>query len=479
MKLSSIDFKLKLSLANKLAFLFIVAAVFLSVGQVQSAKLKPAISSFAQKLNKDLYHTTDTIISNLRTLAKGSCKGKLIERTFKESNTFKHFLTKKAENLTQYQKYLSIFSLSNYSISNKDKLKVFIIAGEHARELISVELAYYFVNIMCSGNPLSKFFLDKIDFRIIPIANPLGRIEVESGNYCKRSNPNHVDPNRNWDTNWVRTPQASKTDEYSGIFPFSEIESSFVKDSVTTFKPDVFLTLHSGVFGLFYPYASKLTEGEYNIDNLKSIMGDLKQKFCNYCSVGTPSEFLGYVSPGNCLDYVYDKLKVPYAMAWEIYTNEINYIPYMNKEKSLKEGSHHHKNSEDKIHHLSSKSESDEVSSNKSASPHSSQKGIEYPESAGYNFKENSQESNYENAQESYNNHMMHNLSFIEVSNTIKSSISKMDSMRFVNTKVDNNNTFCLNLFNPNEERDYTYIIENWSKMMIFTFKDILQMEGK
>jgi len=44
-------------------------------------------------------------------------------------------------------------------------------------------------------------------------------------------------------------------EEKPGSNPFSEIETQFVRDSVRSFKPLMFLSIHSGVFGLFYPYA--------------------------------------------------------------------------------------------------------------------------------------------------------------------------------------------------------------------------------
>lgn len=109
----------------------------------------------ATRLNKDLYHTTNSIFNNLRELTNGSCKGKLFEEQFSESQTKKQFKNINNYDLSKYDGIFSLFRLSNYS-SKKDKLKVFIIAGEHARELISVELAYYFINFLCSSNKLSE-----------------------------------------------------------------------------------------------------------------------------------------------------------------------------------------------------------------------------------------------------------------------------------------------------------------------------------
>lgn len=54
----------------------------------------------------------------------------------------------------------------------------------------------------------------------------------------------------------------------------------------------------------------------------KKHLNTLKSNFCKNCDVGLPSQYLGYVSTGSSIDYVYEVLKVPIAMTWEIYDIE-------------------------------------------------------------------------------------------------------------------------------------------------------------
>jgi hypothetical protein len=103
--------------------------------------------------------------------------------------------------------------------------------------------------------------LDKFSFRIVLNANPHGRRDVEKGNYCTRTNENKVDINRNWDIFWDK--DISVGDENPGVRPFSEKETRFVRDAVKDFNPKLFLTIHSGVYGLYYPYAYLEEEGIY------------------------------------------------------------------------------------------------------------------------------------------------------------------------------------------------------------------------
>lgn len=74
---------------------------------------------------------------------------------------------------------------------------------------------------------------------------------VENGDYCKRGNSKSFDINRNWDFFWSKSLESDSP----GPSAFSEIETQFIRDAVKSYEPLMFLSIHSGVFGLFYPYA--------------------------------------------------------------------------------------------------------------------------------------------------------------------------------------------------------------------------------
>lgn len=78
--------------------------------------------------------------------------------------------------------------------------------------------------------------------------------------------------------------------------------------------------------------------GKYNADKMKEILGIIKKKYCSTCDLGAPSKLIGYKSSGTCLDYIYDKLKVPYSLAWEIFTNEREFVElkdYLRKKENI------------------------------------------------------------------------------------------------------------------------------------------------
>ena len=136
--------------------------------------------------------------------------------------------------------------------SKKDN--IYLLAGEHPREMISPEFMLLFITFLCENQKnSSKKILEKNNFRIIINANPDGRIKVEEGEYCRRTNNNNIDLNRNWDYFFGR--EINKSEENSGTRPFSEIESQFIRDTISKFDAKLFLTVHSGTMALFHPYA--------------------------------------------------------------------------------------------------------------------------------------------------------------------------------------------------------------------------------
>ena len=55
-----------------------------------------------------------------------------------------------------------------------------------------------------------------------------------------------------------------------------------------------------------------------------NVLTQLNPKHCQ-CNPGAAGREVGYLCPGTCLDYAYDKMKVPYVFAWEIYDRGFNF----------------------------------------------------------------------------------------------------------------------------------------------------------
>jgi len=200
------------------------------------------------------------------------------------------------------------------------------------------------------------------------------------------------------------------SEENPGKKPFSEIETRFIKYLVEDFKPKLFLALHSGIYGLYMPYAFEKKEATEGND-MKKILKQIKNQFCKVCQVGAPSLNIGYISSGTGLDYVYTKLKVPYTYVFEVYTNEIknpDLIEYKRKmeKKNLKR----------------------------------------------INFKEKEDDINF-------------------IQTTTKVHLDRKFLKKKVLSKDDNNE--CIELFNPLDKHSYNYIISNWTKVLKFLINSV------
>jgi len=262
------------------------------------------------------YHTSDEMKKEVVRLSK-SCGGHLKLTTAKDGD-------------------MSIDVVTVRKASAKPVNKVFILFGEHSRELISPESGLYFLRVLCGDvKPVTSEVsssllagvsvaeaLEDSEFQMVLNGNPHSRKKVENGDFCLRTNPDGVDLNRNWDEEWQREATAGINDESNpGPKPFSEPETRIFKKLVAEFRPTTFLTVHSGTRGMYMPWA--YDRGHLAKKNGAAMMDVLKALDKDHCECpfGAAGQEVGYPCPGTCLDYAYDKLNTSYAFAFEIYTS--------------------------------------------------------------------------------------------------------------------------------------------------------------
>lgn len=211
--------------------------------------------------------------------------------------------------------------------SSKGKKKALFVFGEHAREVVSPESGLHFLLTLCGKTATSdQELLDRVlattDFVIVPNANPMGRKQVEAGNYCKRTNENGVDLNRNWgDEHRETMTDALKMDEKNpGPRGFSEPETQILKDLVTQETPDIYLSVHSGAYLLGTPFGYTELRQADNQKDMLDVLQPISQKVCNgECPFGDMAHLIGYNAGGCDIDYIKETLGTPYVFTWEIY----------------------------------------------------------------------------------------------------------------------------------------------------------------
>mmetsp|Transcript_69721 Transcript_69721/g.109057 ORF Transcript_69721/g.109057 Transcript_69721/m.109057 type:complete len:411 (+) Transcript_69721:50-1282(+) len=259
------------------------------------------------------YHTSAALADEASTLAK-SCSG----------------LTVRSE--TEGEASLPVARLSTRSSSDKSTTHVLMVFGEHARELISPETGLGFLRWLCSSE--ASQLRSRTSFELVLNANPRGRNQVESGEYCTRTNENGVDLNRNYGFHWkaehedddergVGSKEGKPVEAFSsGAGPFSEPETKIIARLLSESKPDVFLDVHSGTKGLFMPYdwTTDPIPNEDDRQNMKKVLQEVNTNDCPECMVGDCAETVGYLAPGSSADFAYSQ-GVKFSFIWEIYAD--------------------------------------------------------------------------------------------------------------------------------------------------------------
>ena len=235
------------------------------------------------------------------------------------------------------------------SASARKPLTAMLVFGEHARELVSPELGLVVLRSICaaiagaaSQTPVDRLFRSALarglDVTVVPLANPWGHARVLSGDACRRTNAAGVDLNRNWDAHWAPADATTLEDSLPGPHPFSEAETRTLRSLVDARRPVLFLTVHSGTVGMYFPpaYTLRPTRAQRAASArmsriLASIAtapeqqpkwwrrrrgSDRSQPDVPY---GPAGREVSYPCPGTCLDYAFERSGVPVAIAFEIW----------------------------------------------------------------------------------------------------------------------------------------------------------------
>lgn len=218
---------------------------------------------------------------------------------------------------------LDVFKVRRSSAN--PKTKAMLVFGEHARELVSPESALNFARTLCGQGTSSSHadaVLNDVEFILVPNANPVARKQVEKGSYCKRTNENGVDLNRNWGNEHRDETLAGTGDETDpGPRGFSEVESEILKELVDQIRPEVYLSIHSGAYLLGSPYGYTQDKVPKQTVAMQEVLQPISSKYCNgQCPYGGLAKMIQYDNGGCDIDYVYDTTGSPYVFTWEIYT---------------------------------------------------------------------------------------------------------------------------------------------------------------
>jgi hypothetical protein len=223
--------------------------------------------------------------------------------------------------------------------------KAFFVFGEHARELISPESGLQMLRDICGqGNSMDQELVNRVmgstSFVIIPNGNPVSRKKVEAGEFCKRTNEENVDLNRNFGNDHRDNARAGADDEMNpGPSGFSEPESQIIRDLALQEKPDIFLSIHSGAYLLGTPFGYTADRKADDEQQMMEVLKPISEKYCGGgCPFGDLAGMIGYQSKGCDIDYVKEKLDTPFVFTWEIYVGPDIRTYYQDEAASRSEG---------------------------------------------------------------------------------------------------------------------------------------------
>lgn len=275
-----------------------------------------SVKGAAMKDTWPWYHSADEIHSSLSQLA-GNCHGADLDVSQRSEIN--------AANAAGEVVQLDVVHISRSS--PQPKAKAMLIFGEHAREVISPESALHFVRALCGEGPEAERasrVLDNVSFTIVPNANPMSRKLVEQGYYCKRTNEDGVDLNRNFgDAHRVASGDQPGEEMNPGPSGFSEPESRILKGLIDEERPEIYISVHSGAYLLGTPFGYTADQTPDNEDSMLEVLRPISDKYCEgQCPYGNLAKLINYDNPGCDIDYVKESAGTPYVFTWEIYVGE-------------------------------------------------------------------------------------------------------------------------------------------------------------
>lgn len=267
-------------------------------------------------LNHNLYHQRDDLLKEVEALAARHPESMLVQSW--------------KSNVDGYACEIVIAKVEHISNTVEDeKYRLLLSFGQHGRELITSEVALKLLSVLVGErdslilkNETIKKELQKLIIKVVPMENYNGRRIVENGHLCERKNGRGVDTNRNWSVDWGKKEQDfDPTEEFPGTAPFSEPETRIMRDLAKSFKPHLWINVHSGMQAMFMPYDYKSVLPDLRVvEPMKQLLQKLNRLYCNSsCVIGPGGGSVGYLAHGTATDYMYEALAVPLAFTFEIY----------------------------------------------------------------------------------------------------------------------------------------------------------------
>ncbi|MFQ6127529.1 MAG: M14 family zinc carboxypeptidase [Thermoplasmata archaeon] len=223
----------------------------------------------------------------------------------------------------------------------EDEPEVYFNCLHHAREWLATEVCLYIIKTLTGGYGVNQTITDIVDQRqvwIIPMVNPDGRA-FDGGddprsytNWRKNRSPNWdgtfgTDLNRNYDYMWggAGASDQPRSQTYRGPGPFSETESSSIRDFVAQHNFVFSISYHSFSQLILYPWGNTVNTTEDNL-LFSTLANEMSNRITNKAGSAHPgytpqkgSDL--YITSGTDDDWLYAEMGI-YAFTIELYPDQ-------------------------------------------------------------------------------------------------------------------------------------------------------------
>ncbi len=204
-----------------------------------------------------------------------------------------------------------------------DEAEVLFVGCHHAREWISVEVAYYIALHLVDNYGVDPDVTDLVDngeIWVVPMLNPDGhQYSVDSYRLWRKNRRNNggsygVDLNRNYPEGWGGSGSSGipSSDTYRGSSAFSEPETQALRDFFLAHPFEAMISYHSFSQLILYPWGNTYAKApdHYKLDVMAKDMRDLVKSVHGVDYTADKSSGL-YLASGTTDDWTYAETGIP------------------------------------------------------------------------------------------------------------------------------------------------------------------------
>jgi carboxypeptidase T len=218
---------------------------------------------------------------------------------------------------------LAVKISDNPELEEPGEAQVLFVGCHHAREWISVEVAYYIALHLVDNygvDPEVTSLVDNGEIWVVPMVNPDGhQYTVDTYRLWRKNRRNNggsygVDLNRNYAEGWGGPGSSSvpSSDTYRGTAPFSEPETQALRDFFLAHDFKAMITYHSYAQLILYPWGNTNVRApdHYKLDIIAGEMESLVNAVHGMTYTAEKSSAL-YLASGTTDDWTYAETGIP------------------------------------------------------------------------------------------------------------------------------------------------------------------------